>query len=121
MVILVKALGILIMGMGIAVLSNPEILKIVMNFWRQDKRIYLAGAIRLFFGIIFLMTAPACRLAGVIYTLGALMVIGGISIFVIKPALIHKMLDWWKARPPLMVRGMGLVAITLGAFILYSA
>jgi len=121
MLILVRALGVVIVGMASAILFNPKLLKTVMNFWRQDKRIYLAGAIRIVFGTVLLMAAPLCRLSIFIYTLGGLMMIAGLSIFMISPEWIYKMLDWWQTKPPLVARLMGLVALSIGALILYSA
>lgn len=121
MVILVRALGIVVTCMGLAVLLNPDVLKAIMNFWKQGKRIYLAGTVRIIFGTIFLVTAPLCRQAIIIYILGSLMIIGGLIIFLTNREWIYKMLDWWQARPPAVVKIMGLAALVIGALILYSA
>lgn len=120
MLILARFIGVVIIGMGMAIASNPKIFAVIINFWKHGKRIYMAGIVRLAFGAIFLSVAPRCRLPLIVSVLGALMVLGGITIFILGPARIQKIFIWWEKRPPLLMRVMGVVALAIGALILYS-
>lgn len=120
MLILARFIGIVITGMGVGLALNPKVFKVIINFWKQGKKVYIAGIVRLVFGTIFLLIAPACKLPAVISVLGALMIIGGIIIFLIGPVRMQNIFSWWEKKPPLIMRLMGLIALTIGALVLYS-
>ena len=121
MLVLVKGIGIVIAGMGILIFLNPKMMKQLIVFWRQGKRIYIAGILRLLFGVILLLAASQCRLVGVIVTMGIFMLIGGTLIFTLGLEKIKSILDWWDKRQPLAMRFMGLIAFGIGVLIIYSA
>lgn len=120
MLILVKLIGLLIVAMGIIFLLSPKVLKQYIAFWKQGKKIYALGVLRLLIGVVFLLTASQCRLVGVILTLGILILLKGIAIFVLGLEKIKSMLDWWGRKSPLVFRLLSLVALAIGALILYS-
>ena len=120
MVLLARCIGAVIMGMGLTIAINPAMFKAMLNFWKTGNRVYVAGVMRLIFGAIFLMAAPHCRLSGVVTILGILVIIGGIMIFVIGPKRILPIFAWWETKPPMVMRFMGLVAVSIGALVLYS-
>lgn len=120
MIILAKLIGFVIVTMGLIIALNPDTFKAVINFWKQGKNLYVAGAMRLAFGVIFIMVAPECRLSWFISVMGILMIIGGIVLFAIGPKRILAIFDWWEKKPLLLIRVIGLMALALGGFILYS-
>ena len=68
MVVLIKAVGVLILTAGIVFFIYPQAAKKLFSFFRQGRRIYIAGVLRILFGVIFLMGASDCRTVGVITT-----------------------------------------------------
>jgi len=121
MVVLIKAVGVLILTAGIVFFIYPQAAKKLFSFFRQGRRIYIAGVLRILFGVIFLMGASDCRTVGVITTLGILLLVAGILIFVIKLDKIKSVLEFWHAKPNSVLRFITLVPIAIGALILYSA
>lgn len=121
MEILVRLLGIVVMVVGCIIMLNPEVFNIIMNFWKQGKKIYLAGALRLIFGVVFLFTARECKFPVVIYVMGALMVIGGALLFILGQQKINALFGWWEKKSPVVLRIMGFAALAIGSLILYSA
>lgn len=121
MVILVKIIGIIITVMGVAILLNPKIARGMMAFWRQGKRIYLGGLIRILLGILFLASASGARLPQVIFVLGVLALLGGLLIFILGPKKTGAVFEWWDKKPEYLLRLLSLVVITFGALIVYSA
>jgi len=117
---LAKIIGMVIVAIGTAIAINPHTFKFVMNFWKKGKNIYIAGGLRIVFGVIFLMIGGQCKVPAVIYTLSALMLIGGGLIFALKEEMIHNIFVWWEMRPQYLIRAMGLFALAIGAAILFS-
>ena len=120
MLTLARAIGILIVTMGTAIALNPMVFKLVLNFWKKGKRIYIAGTVRLVFGALFLSIASSCRFPLVMTILGALMILGGILIFLIGPDRMKTIFIWWETRPPILMRLMGVIALSIGALIIFS-
>lgn len=120
MITLAKIIAMIIVAIGTAVAVNPHTLKLMMNFWKKGKNIYIAGGLRIIFGVIFLMIAGQCRVPAVMYTLGVLMLIGGGIIFLLKEEFLHSIFVWWELRPQYVLRLMGLIALGIGAAILFS-
>lgn len=121
MLILVRAIGLMILGMGLTIAADPRAFSMIINFWKEGKRIYGAGAARLIFGCIFLAAASGCRVPVVITSLGVLMLIGAAVVFAMGPDRIRGMLTWWEKKPPLFMRLTGLAPLTIGLLILHSA
>jgi hypothetical protein len=120
MMMLARLLGFVVVVIGIVVAVKPGTFKVMINFWKKGKNFYIAGGMRLFFGIMFFVIAPGCMVPGVIYTLGILMIIGGITIFVIGREKVLKMLEWWENKPVSLIRILALVPMLIGALIIYS-
>ena len=120
MLILVRIIGVIITVMGIIILLSPKIMKQLIAFFEQGKRLYLAGVLRILFGIVFLLVATQCRLVGVIVVLGILFLIGGILIFTLGLEKSKSILKWWERKSPLVFRLVSLIPIFIGVLILYS-
>jgi len=122
MVMLVRFIGIVIVGMGVAFLLRPKLYKQYVAFWQLGKRLYLGAILALLIGIIFLLAVSSeCRLVGVILALGILSLVKGAMLFTLGQEKIKTMLKWWQARSLLVLRLVALVAIAFGALLIYSA
>lgn len=120
MLILVKVIGIYLVAMGIIILLRPKAYSIIFNFFRQGKRIYMAGILRILFGALFLSVADESRFQTFLLIMGVLAIIGGITIFVLKPAKLKTLMDWFEKKSPTFIRTWGVVAIIIGALFIYS-
>ena len=121
MVALVKLLGIVIVGFGVAYFVNPSIIKPYMAFWKTRKRLYLGGTLSLVIGTIFLFAASQCRWTGFIVAFGILSVAKGIWLFIISQEKAISILDWWAKRPIAFLRGHAVFAVIFGVLLIYSA
>lgn len=120
MLILVKLIGTYFVSIGIAIILNPKIITRFITFFAKGQRIYLAGILRFVIGAILLLAASQCRLVGVVVTLGVLTLSGGILIFVMGIKRVRAMLSWWQGRPAFFIRLLGLLALAIGALLIYS-
>ena len=120
MVISVKLIGMYIAVIGAVIALKPDIAKQVVAFIVQGKRLYLAGILRVCIGGILLLASPQCRLPGVVGVIGAIAVMGGIF-FIIGLEKVKAIINWWNRLSHLVKRVWGLVALVVGALLIYSA
>src|SRR3989338_10667050 len=55
--IIAKLLGLLIAGFGTAIFASPQVTQKIFQFFKEDKRIYIAGVVRAFTGVVLLLAA----------------------------------------------------------------
>ena len=121
MVIIIKSLGSLFVLIGIVYLLKPNILKMLMGFFKKGNRIYAAGLIRFVLAVIFLLAATQCRKPKIIGAFGILFLLSGILIFVLGPGTIRRIFEWYEKQPVLVFRIIASVVIAVGAVIIFSA
>ena len=119
--IVVKIVGIVIVFLAALLLIKPDIMKQMLAFFKQGKRIYIAGLVRSVLAVIFLLAARECHIPWVIIILGILFLISGLSIFVIGPVKLKPMLDWFQNKSAIFLRAMAVIILAIGAVIIYSA
>jgi len=119
--VVVKIIGIVIVALGIAYLLKPGIMTYLMEFFKEGKRMYFAGLIRLVLAIIFLLAARECDITPVIVFFGILFLISGLLIFVIGLEKVKSIINWYQEQSILVLRLLALVALAIGVVIIYSA
>ncbi len=119
--IVIQSLGIVFAVVGIVYLLKPNVMKWLMGFFKQGKRIYFAGLIRFALAIVFLVGALKCKYPKVIIAFGILFIIGGLLIFVLGPEKIRRILDWYQKQPVLILRVIAVIALAVGLIIIFSA
>ena len=119
--IIIRGLGIVIVVVGIVYLLRPDVMKWLLEFLKQGKRIYFAGLIRLALAVIFLLGATQCSKPKVIGAFGILFLIGGLLIFILGPQKLRRILDWYQKQSALLLRVLAVLALAIGAIIIYSA
>ena len=118
---LIKLIGLLITVMGAIVLFNPKLMRKMMGFWKQGKRIYLAGIIRVCVGALFLYCAPMAMRPNIIFVLGLLAILGGLFIIIRGPGKMKAILERLSQKPDNFLRLMSLIILAFGALIIFSA
>jgi hypothetical protein len=119
--IVVKIVGIVIVSLAVLFLLKPDIMKRVLKFFKQGKRIYFAGLVRLVLAVVFLLAARECDITWVIVIFGVLFLISGLSIFMIGAEKLKSMLDWFQNKSALFLQVMAVIILAIGAIIIYSA
>jgi len=119
--IVIRILGIVFVLMGIVYLLRPDVMKWLMEFFKQGKRIYFAGLIRFALAVVFFLGALNCRIPWLIITFGILFLIGGLLIFMLGPKKLKSMIEWYQKQSLLLLRVIALIALAVGAIIIYAA
>ena len=119
--IVIKSLGIAFVVLGIVYLLRPDVMKWLMEFFKQGKRLYFAGLIRFALAIVFLVGARECKRFWVIFAFGILFIIGGLLIFILGPEKLRYVIEWYQKQSVLLLRVLALILLAIGAIIIYSA
>jgi uncharacterized protein YjeT (DUF2065 family) len=119
--LVIKIIGIVFVFMTIVYFLKPDIMKRLMEFFKQGRRIYFAALIRLVLAIVFLLAADRCRYFGVILTFGILFTISGLLLFILGLEKVKSYISWWQKQPAMLLRVVALIGLAIGALIIYSA
>ncbi len=121
MYIVIRSIGVVFVLMAILYLLKPDVMKRLMEFFKQGKRIYFAGLIRFALAIVFLLGAHDCRKFWVIVVFGILFIISGLLVFIIRLEKLKAIIDWYQKQSVLLLRIFALIALAIGAVIIYAA
>lgn len=119
--IAIKIIGIFFVFVAIVYLLKPGVFKRILEFFKQGKRIYFAGLLRFVFAVFFLLGANDCKIPWVIITLGILFIISGLLVFTLGLEKLKAMIEWYQKQSALFLRIIALVALAIGAVIIYCA
>jgi hypothetical protein len=119
--IVVKVIGIVIIFAALVYLLKPDVMKRIIEFFKQGRRMYFAGLIRFALAVVFLLAASDCKMPWVIIVFGILLIIGGLLIFILGPEKVRSMLEWWQKQSVVLLRVVALIGLAFGAIIIYSA
>jgi len=119
--IVIRILGIVFALMGIVYLLRPDVMKWLIKFFKQGKRIYLAGLIRFALAVVFLVAARECKYFWVILVFGILFIIGGLLIFILGPRKLKTILDWYEKQSTVLLRIIAIIVVAVGVVIIVSA
>ena len=117
----ILVLGVAVLLIGIAYLLKPDVVRWLLRFFRQGKRIYFVGLIRFALAIVFLLAARECDITWAIAAFGILFLISGLLIFVLGLEKVKSILEWWEGKSVLTLRLLALVTVAIGAAIIFSA
>ena len=107
-------------GLFVVVLVQPYGLKEFADLFLTPSGLWFAVALRLTMGALLWICASASRMPLVVRGLGALFFLSGLALPIVGLDRITQLAEWGAMQDPSMLRGVGLVAAALGAFIVWS-
>ena len=119
--IVIRIIGIVFVFTTIVYFLKPNIMKRLIEFFKQGRRMYFAALIRFVLAIVFLLAARQCSRFWIIFAFGVLFIISGLLIFILGPEKVKAYINWWQKQPVVLLRVMALVGLAIGAIIIYSA
>lgn len=117
----VLCLGIVILLLGIVYVIKPDVIRWLLGFFRQGRRLYLISLVRFTLAVVFLVGARECDITWVIVVFGILFFVSGLLIVGLGLEKVKSILDWWEKQSSVLLRILALVTIAVGAVITYSA
>lgn len=117
---IVKAIGILILAAGIVFIVKPDLIRTLINFAMVGKRVYIGGIVRLVFGALLLLGSFKATIPWIPITFGALILLSGVTIFLLPITKLHQLLEWFKARTDNHIMIMSSISAAVGVALIYS-
>lgn len=111
LILAIGALGVVVPGQVVAVLSS----------WSPDTLVAVGIATRLAIGVIFLLAASRCRIPAVITGIGILALAGAVLLVLLGEPRVDALVQWWTQLPTLAIRAWCALSALVGALVLYAA
>ena len=117
---LTKLLGLIISGIGIAMLIEPALLPRIVDFCLNEKRVHGTGVFKIVIGLIFIISAQGTNLPEFIGILGLLQLISGVFAVLFGVNKAYTIIKWWEIRPVLIKRLFAFLYFFIGAVIVFN-
>lgn len=117
----IKSIGILIAVMGVVMSTMPGLALRFVGWAKQGKRAYMGGVVRIVLGALLIWASPVATTMWIPLVLGIIMVVAGITVFVLGIERIHRGLSWWEGKSEEFRRAWAVAAAVIGVLIIYSA
>jgi hypothetical protein len=112
--------GLLIAAVGIIGLVAPGQLLSAGRYFVTPLGLYLAAAVRITFGIVFLGAAPQTRTPTTLRIFGLLILLNGILTVFVGTDRARGILEWWSAQGLTVTRLFAGLVLAFGAFVIYT-
>jgi uncharacterized protein YjeT (DUF2065 family) len=117
----IKAIGTVIVCIGLVYLIKPKVLRNIMSFFAKGSRLYLAAMIRFALAIVFFMGARHCGIRWVIVLFGLIFLLSGLLIFMLGLGKSKAIINWYQQQPSIIFRIVAIMVLCVGLIIVYSA
>lgn len=117
MILLIKLIGVVIAGMGLAIFASPVFVQRLFAFFKEGKNLYVAGVVRSVIGLLLLFSASVSRVPVAALALGVMFLTSGIVIFAADLEKLKAFVAAYSEMPELVIRLLGLVACSFGILI----
>ncbi|MDP8252915.1 MAG: hypothetical protein P9X27_00735 [Candidatus Kaelpia aquatica] len=115
--LLIKALGILLVVLGVIFLIDNKRLQSFIKFWKKGSNIYLAGIIKVLVGVLFIVASADTNL--LIFIFGMLYLVGGIIVFILGPKKVNGYIDYWAGKTSKNIPWIAACYLAMGILLIY--
>ena len=120
MKLLALVIAAVIIAIGVVGLITPATLLAIGQSVTTPIGLYVIAGVRVCIGVVLLVTASASRMPRTVRLAGAVVVMAGIATPIFGVERSRAVLEWLTAQGPALVRGDALVAMAVGAFMIYA-
>ena len=118
-------IGALILLLGAIGVVVPSVLVWITRLFEQSGAggFLLVAAIRVGFGVVLVLAAPASRMPRSLRVLGYVIVVAGLAAAVAGVTAVsgaHALLDWWLEQGTGLIRLASIILVAIGGFVAYA-
>jgi hypothetical protein len=117
---LTLAVGALLAAAGLGLTIFPALVSWLAQHPLTPLQLYTSAAIRIAIGALFISAARTARLPWVLRVLGAIAIMAGTATVFIGIDRARAIVDWTSHQGAAVVRLFGLLALVLGALVVYA-
>ena len=114
-------IGFAVAGLGCVGLLAPLQLLAFGNSLLTAQGLYIVAAVRIAFGLVLILAARRSRMPRALRAIGIVIIIAGLITPLFGVERSTSMFNWLSSQGPALVRLVAILAIAVGAFILYAA
>lgn len=118
--LIVVIVGYLIVLTGLWGIASPHSLIGLVVAWASTARFYFTVIIRIVLGAIFIFAAPRCRIPWLIYAIGILTLLAGVTLFFLGASRVDEIVNWFATRSDLCIRLTYVVTTLFGVLLVYA-
>jgi hypothetical protein len=118
--VFVSLAGVAVAAIGLLGLAAPGRLTHLLAGWPGLTGLPATVALRLGFGILFLLAAPYCRFPDFVRVIGVLELAGAAVLLSLGAARLNRFVVWWLERPASFVRAWCSAALAFGLLLAYA-
>ncbi|MBU1657009.1 MAG: hypothetical protein KKB12_02430, partial [Candidatus Omnitrophica bacterium] len=119
MVLLAKLVAIAFIIIGCIVIMKRGVVKTILEYVKVGNRIYGVAALRILFGIIFILAAVMARSGWIVTVIGWLLIVAGVFVFVIKKEKAFEIIDKMVTNAkPKTIRLIGTIPVVIGVLLI---
>ena len=111
---LALAFSLLIVGLGVMGLVSPPRSIGVVRAFATPGGLYFAAAVRIVMGTALYLAAPDSRAPELLRVLGVITLVVGFATPLFGLERFLRMVDWWSAKGPALIRTQGAFAVAVG-------
>jgi hypothetical protein len=120
MAIVAFAISLLIAALGVlGIVSPPRLLGVVRHF-QTPAGLYVATALRLVLGSALFLAAPTSRAPETVRIVGIVVFVAGLITPLFGLERFRRLLDWWSALGPAVLRAWASFALAVGLLLAYA-
>lgn len=113
-------LGLLVTALGALGIFSPLQLVDVVRHFQTLAGLYVAAALRLVLGAALFFAAPTSRAPKVVRIVGGIVFVAGLITPLFGLERFQRLLDWWVAQGPAVIRLWGGFASAFGLLLVYA-
>ncbi len=117
----VAVVGVFALCMGLVIIAVPTALMELAQSILNPAGIAFAGGFRVVFGIILWLASDSSRTPRTFKVFAVLTVLGGITVWIIGVPGLTSVMEWGTSQGQALMRGSGVFAACVGAFLAWSA
>lgn len=120
MTLVALVFSLFVAGLGALGFASPSRLLGMVRSFQTPTRLYIAAALRLVLGAALFLAAPASRAPELLRILGVFIVVAGVITPFFGLERFGRLLDWWSAQGPTLVRVWSAFAFAFGLLLAYA-
>jgi hypothetical protein len=115
-------LGLIICIVEVMFFLKHELMDGILKLFVQGKkRIYIASAVKILFGLLLLLAVKGSNFPFLIGLFGCLAIVGGGSMFVIGLEKTKALMNWFLAKDEHFKRGLAIYGFVIGLLLVIGA
>lgn len=121
MIYFVKAMGIIVLVMGVVGFLKPQVMKSMIAFFKEGKRCYIVAAVRIVLGALFLYSVKFVTFPWIPGVVGVVAIASGLFVYAFGLVKVHAYLDKILNLPESKLRIFPTLGVVIGVLLIYSA